>query len=100
MIVAGVAVTPAGNPESETETMALNEFRGFARTAICAPAAPLMIVAEAGVTLSEKSGADKDGVEGFAPPPHEMIARPQSRHARNAANRRGERPMQDPYQTK
>ena len=97
--VAGVAVTPVGSPDSETETAALNEFREFARTAICAPDAPLTIVAEAGVVLNEKSGlAGGDGAAVFfAAPPHEMTARQQSWHARKAENRPGERLM--PWET-
>jgi len=54
--VAGVAVTPAGSPETDTETVPLNEFKEFASTEIGAPAPPLVMVADAGVTLSEKSG--------------------------------------------
>jgi hypothetical protein len=85
--VAGEAVTPVGSPDSETETMPLNEFREFASTEICAPAAPLIIVVEVGVTLSEKSGAGGVGAALFSAPPHEMTARQQSWQARKAANR-------------
>jgi hypothetical protein len=53
--VAGVAVTPVGSPETETETMPLNEFMAFAVNEICAPGAPLTMVAEAGDALREKS---------------------------------------------
>jgi hypothetical protein len=35
----------------------VKEFKELAMTEIGAPAAPLMIVADAGVTLNEKSGA-------------------------------------------
>jgi hypothetical protein len=85
--VAGEAVTPVGSPDSETETIPLNAFREFTSTKICAPAAPIMIVAEVGVTLSEKSGAGEVGATLFSTPPHEMIARQQSWHARKAPNR-------------
>jgi hypothetical protein len=54
--VAGEAVTPAGSPDTDTETVPLNEFIELASTEIGAPAPPLVIVADAGVTLSEKSG--------------------------------------------
>jgi len=54
--VAGAAVTPVGSPDTDTETALLNEFCELASTEIGAPAPPLVMVAEAGVTLSEKSG--------------------------------------------
>ena len=53
LTVAGVAVTPAGSPDTETETVPLNEFSEFASTEIGAPVPPLMMVVEVGVTLSE-----------------------------------------------
>jgi 2-polyprenyl-6-methoxyphenol hydroxylase-like FAD-dependent oxidoreductase len=74
--------------------MPLNEFMELATTEICMPVEPLMIVAEAGVTLSEKSGARGFGASVFnLPLPHEMTARQQNWHARKAANRPGEKFM-------
>jgi hypothetical protein len=91
--VAGVAVTPVGSPEIETETMPLKEFIEFAVNEICAPDAPLMMVVEAGVALREKSGAGGGEAVFIPPPPHEMTARQQSWHARKEANRPGGRLM-------
>ena len=54
--VAGEAVTPDGSPDTETETVPPNEFSELASTEIGAPAPPLLIAADAGDTLSEKSG--------------------------------------------
>ena len=101
--VAGVAVTPVGSPDSDTATIPLNAFSAFATTEICAPGAPLVIVAEAGVTPSEKSGTGGVGVVGgvggvgaslFCGFPHEMTARQQSWQARKAAYRPSEGLMQ------
>jgi hypothetical protein len=54
---AGVAVTPPGSPDTETATVLLKEFREFASTEVGTPDAPLVMVADGGVTPSEKSGA-------------------------------------------
>ena len=91
--VAGVAVTPVGSPDTETATLPLKEFSEFASTEICAPDAPLTIVADAGVTLSEKSGAGRGGADCLFTPPHEMTAMQHSRHATMAVDRSGERLM-------
>jgi hypothetical protein len=91
--IAGVAVTPDGSPNADTVTVPPKELSEFTSTEIWEPAAPLMTVADAGVTLKEKSGAGEDAVAGcIPPPPHAMIAMQQNRQARKkTADRPGRR---------
>jgi hypothetical protein len=68
--VAGVAVTPAGNPLSATVTGAENPFIALAVTLTGAPAAPPITEAVVGETPREKSGEPLfDGVLLLPPQP-------------------------------
>jgi hypothetical protein len=57
MSVAGLAVTPAGNPEIATATVPLKPFAATTRTLTGEPVAPATMVSDAGDTASEKSAA-------------------------------------------
>ena len=53
--VAGLAVTPAGNPVIATATVPLKPFTAVARTLTGEPFAPAIMMSDAGETASEKS---------------------------------------------
>lgn len=99
--VAGVAVTPAGSPDTETPTVPLKAFSELASTEIWAPDAPLMIVADAGVALSEKSGTGRGAASCLcSTPPHEMNASQQIMQTTRAADRPGKKFMRSgPFQS-
>jgi len=54
--VDGLAVTPVGSPEMETETVPLKEFIGEAVTVMALLVVPALRVSEVGETAREKSG--------------------------------------------
>jgi hypothetical protein len=72
--VAGLAVTPAGNPPGETVTAAANPFIALAVTLIDCPAAPPITEAVAGETPRLKSGVGVGALEGIWVPPQPVIA--------------------------
>jgi hypothetical protein len=55
--VDGLAVTPAGSPEIETETEPVNELSAVAVTVMALLVVPALSESEAGETAREKSGA-------------------------------------------
>jgi hypothetical protein len=57
----GLAVTPAGNPLSETFTLSVNPFIAVAVTAIACPFAPAINARPPGATAKEKSAAGGGG---------------------------------------
>jgi hypothetical protein len=61
LTVVGEAVTPAGSPETATETVPVKELTAVAEMVTSDPEAPACSVTEAGETESEKSGVGEDG---------------------------------------